>query len=48
MFMGGTLAELGQPAEAVRHFREALRLDPDSTQSRTNLDRLLREHPELR
>jgi tetratricopeptide (TPR) repeat protein len=46
--MGGALANLGHPTGAVAHFSEALRLDPRLLPARTNLDRLLSEHPELR
>jgi tetratricopeptide (TPR) repeat protein len=46
--LGGALANLGQAAEAAPHLREALRLDPALSQARTNLDRLLAEHPGLR
>jgi protein O-mannosyl-transferase len=46
--MGGALANLGRAPDAATHFREALRLDPALLQARTNLDRLLNEHPEAR
>ena len=46
--LGGALANLGQAYNAVPHFREALRLDSGLLEARTNLDRLLTEHPELR
>lgn len=46
--MGGALANIGHAAEAVPHFRQALELDPKLLLAKTNLDRLLTEHPELR
>jgi tetratricopeptide (TPR) repeat protein len=46
--LGSALANSGNVREAVPHFREALRLDPGLLPARTNLDRLLTEHPELR
>jgi Tfp pilus assembly protein PilF len=46
--LGGALANIGQAAEAAPHFREALRLDPQLLVAKTNLDRLVTEHPELR
>ncbi len=47
--LGGAEANLGHtPAEAARHLREALRLDPKLLEAKTNLDQLLAEHPELR
>jgi Flp pilus assembly protein TadD len=46
--LGSACANLGHAAEAAAHFREALRLDSALSQARTNLDRLLAEHPELR
>ena len=46
--MGGALANLGRAAEAAAHLREALRLDPKMLQAKTNLDRLLTEHPEIK
>jgi tetratricopeptide (TPR) repeat protein len=46
--MGGALATLGRAVPAADHFREALRLDPELLQAKTNLDRLLTEHPEAR
>jgi tetratricopeptide (TPR) repeat protein len=45
---GNALANAGRFAEAAPHFREAVRLDPSSSEARKNLDRLLAEHPELR
>lgn len=46
--LGGALANLGRPTDAAPHFRAALRLDPNLSEARTNLDRLLKEHPEPR
>ncbi len=46
--LGSAFANLDHAAEAASHFREALRLDPHLSPARTNLDRLLTEHPELR
>ena len=46
--LGSAFANLDHAAEAASHFREALRLDPRLSPARTNLDRLLTEHPELR
>ena len=46
--LGGAYANLGRAAEAAPHFRAALRLDPNLSEARKNLDRLLTEHPELR
>ena len=46
--MGSTLANLGQAAGAAAHLREALRLDPKLLPAKTNLDRLLTAHPEVR
>jgi tetratricopeptide (TPR) repeat protein len=46
--LGGALANLGRAAEAAPHLRLALRLNPDLVGAKTNLDRLLTEHPELR
>jgi tetratricopeptide (TPR) repeat protein len=46
--MGGVLANLGRAKVAAAHLREALRLDPNLLPARTNLDRLLAEHPEVR
>lgn len=46
--MGSVQANLGRPAEAATHFREALRLDPKLLRAQTNLDTLLSKHPELR
>jgi tetratricopeptide (TPR) repeat protein len=45
---GNALANLDRPAEAASHFRTALRLDSTLTPAKTNLDRLLAEHPEAR
>jgi tetratricopeptide (TPR) repeat protein len=45
--LGGALANLGRAEEAAAHLREALRLDPNLLPARTNLDRLLTEHPEV-
>ena len=45
---GSALANIGEARAAAEHFREALRLDPSFAPARTNLDRLLTEHPELR
>ena len=46
--LGGALSNLGQASNAAPHLREALRLDPGMLLAKTNLDRLLTEHPELR
>jgi tetratricopeptide (TPR) repeat protein len=46
--LGGALANLGRASGAAPHLREALRLDPGLLEAKTNLDRLLGEHPELR
>jgi tetratricopeptide (TPR) repeat protein len=46
--MGTALANLERPHDAATHFREALRLDPTQLQAKTNLDKLLTDHPELR
>ena len=46
--MGAALATLGRAAPAAARFRETLRLNPQLLQARTNLDRLLEEHPEAR
>ena len=46
--LGGALANLGRAAAAATHLQEALRLDPKLLAARTNLDRLLKEHPEAR
>jgi tetratricopeptide (TPR) repeat protein len=46
--MAAALATLGRAAPAAAHFRETLRLDPKLLQAKTNLDRLLSEHPEAR
>jgi Flp pilus assembly protein TadD len=46
--LGGAYANLGRAAEAATHLREALRLDPNLSEAKKNLDRLLAEHPELR
>jgi tetratricopeptide (TPR) repeat protein len=45
---GGALANIGHASDAAAHFREAFRLDPNLREARTNLDRLLTEHPDLR
>jgi tetratricopeptide (TPR) repeat protein len=42
------LANSGDYARAAQHYREALRLDPNLSHAKTNLERLLVEHPELR
>jgi len=46
--LGGALANLGHTAAAASHLREALRLDSKLLAAQTNLDRLLKEHPEVR
>ena len=46
--LGGALANLGRAAAAASHLREALRLDPKLLVAKTNLDLLLKEHPEAR
>ena len=46
--LGGALANLGRAAEAASHLRAALRLDPNLSAARTNLNRLRQAHPELR
>jgi len=46
--LGGAQANLGRAVAAASHFREALRLDPKLLAAQTNLDRLLKEHPEVR
>lgn len=46
--VGGALANLGRATEAAPHLREALRLDPNLLEAKTNLNRLITEHPELR
>lgn len=46
--MGSALANLDRAAEAAPHLREALRLDPKLVQAKTNLDRLLTKHPEIK
>jgi tetratricopeptide (TPR) repeat protein len=45
--MGTALANLDRASDAAPRFREALRLDPALLQAKTNLDKLLTEHPEL-
>jgi Flp pilus assembly protein TadD len=40
--LGVSLASRGKIAEAVGHFREALRLDPGNVQARANLEDALR------
>jgi tetratricopeptide (TPR) repeat protein len=45
---GGALANLGQAREAAAHLRQALSLDPNLLAAKTNLDRLMAEHPEIR
>jgi len=46
--MGGAMANLGRVSGAAFHLREALRLDPGLLPAKTNLDRLLSEHPDSR
>jgi tetratricopeptide (TPR) repeat protein len=46
--LGNALANLGLASNAAPQFREALRLDPKLLPAKTNLDRLLADHPELR
>jgi len=46
--MGTALANLDRARDAAPRFREALRLDPALLQAKTNLDRLLTDHPDLR
>lgn len=45
---GNALAHLDRAPEAAAHFRLALKLNPNFPPARTNLDRLLQEHPEAR
>lgn len=45
--MGSALANIGSASAAAAHFRAALRLDSNLLQAKTNLDRLLAEHPGL-
>jgi Tfp pilus assembly protein PilF len=47
LYLGTTLANLNRARDAAPRFREALRLDPALLQAKTNLDKLLTEHPEL-
>jgi Flp pilus assembly protein TadD len=44
--LGGALANLGRFSDAVLHLRQAVRLDPNLLPAKTNLNRLLSEHPE--
>ena len=37
--LGAALAQAGRPADALRHFEEALRLRPDFVRARENLER---------
>jgi tetratricopeptide (TPR) repeat protein len=46
--LGSAFANSGRSADAAGRFREALRLDSKFLPAKTNLDRLLTEHPELR
>ncbi|HEX9046381.1 MAG TPA: tetratricopeptide repeat protein [Verrucomicrobiae bacterium] len=46
--LASALANVGAPAAARDHYREALRLKPNFPEAKTNLERLLKEHPELR
>jgi tetratricopeptide (TPR) repeat protein len=46
--LGSAFANSGRSADAAGRFREALRLDSKLLPAKTNLDRLLTEHPELR
>ena len=46
--LGDALAKLGRAVPATAHFRAALRLDPNLLEAKTNLARLLTEHPEAR
>jgi tetratricopeptide (TPR) repeat protein len=46
--IGAALANLDRPAQAAAHLREALQLNPKLLSAKTNLDRLLAAHPELR
>jgi len=46
--MGCALANLDRAAEAEKHFRAALQQNPALSEAQTNLDRLLKAHPELR
>jgi tetratricopeptide (TPR) repeat protein len=39
--LGYTLAQQGKLAEAIRHYREALRLNPNDTRTQVNLQRAL-------
>jgi len=43
--LGTALANFNRAPEAAARFREALKLDPGLLQAKTNLDRLLAEHP---
>jgi tetratricopeptide (TPR) repeat protein len=45
---GDALASLGRFAEAVPHYREALRLQPNISGAKADLDGILSKHPELR
>jgi tetratricopeptide (TPR) repeat protein len=45
---GNALANSGHLAEAEKHFRAALRLDPNMSQAQTNLNRLLLDRPAAR
>lgn len=47
MALGSAYANIGHAAEAAQHYRATLRLDPAQWPAQTNLDRLLKEHPEL-
>jgi cytochrome c-type biogenesis protein CcmH/NrfG len=42
------LQQQNQPADAVRHYREALRLTPEFPEAKKELDEILAAHPELR
>jgi tetratricopeptide (TPR) repeat protein len=46
--LGNALANLGRAPEAAVHLRAALKLDPALMPAKTNLDRLMTEHPEVR
>jgi Tfp pilus assembly protein PilF len=43
-----TLANLGQLTAAAAHYREALRMDPNYADAKTEFARFLTSHPELR
>ena len=42
--LGGVLAQQGSLKEAINYFQEALRLKPDLTPARKNLEMAIREY----